>query len=209
MPAPHSAPDTTTVTVADGAPDSAPAPAPATGPDWTARPATPADVETVAELKARVMRPDLERLGRYDPHRVRQRLRDEFRPAHTTVVEVDGAFAGCVSFAPYKAGPGYYVEHFYLAPETRGRGLGTAVLRTLLARADAEGAPVHLVVVQGSAARRLYEREGFTVESEDPIDVLMVRPAGGPGTADAAQAASSPAGSAISAVPTVRKPSRA
>ncbi|WP_370413312.1 N-acetyltransferase family protein [Streptomyces fradiae] len=172
--------------------------------NWSPRPATAADVEPVAELKAVVMRPDLERLGRYDTHRVRQRLRDEFRPAYTTVIEVAGAFAGCVSFAPYKAGPGYYIEHFYLAPETQGRGLGTTILRTLLARADAEGVPVRLVVIRGSAARRLYEREGFTVESEDPIDVLMVRePPVGP------QAVSASGASAISAVPTVRKPRRA
>ncbi|MEU6976022.1 MULTISPECIES: GNAT family N-acetyltransferase [unclassified Streptomyces] len=139
------------------------------------RPARAADVEAVAELKAVVMRDDLVRLGRYDEHRVRQRLRDEFRPEHTSVVEVDGAFAGCVAFGPYPHGPGCYLAHFYLAPETRGRGLGTAVLGRLLDRADADGVPVRLTVIQGSAARRLYERAGFTVESEDPVDVRMVR----------------------------------
>ncbi|MFI8966578.1 GNAT family N-acetyltransferase [Streptomyces sp. NPDC053493] len=142
---------------------------------WTLRPARAEDVETVAELKAVVMRDDLERLGRYDDHRVRQRLRDEFRPAHTWVIEVAGAFAGCVAFAPDAHGPGHYLSHFYLAPEAQGRGLGTAVLTTLLDRADARAAPVRLTVVQGSAARRLYERAGFTVESEDPVDVRMVR----------------------------------
>ncbi|KKD02293.1 acetyltransferase, partial [Streptomyces sp. WM6386] len=36
--------------------------------------------------------------------------------------------------------------------------------------------------LQGSAARRLYERHGFTTESQDPVDVFMVRePAYGPG----------------------------
>ncbi|MFE5298377.1 GNAT family N-acetyltransferase [Streptomyces sp. NPDC056632] len=142
---------------------------------WSLRPATAEDVEAVAELKAVVMRDDLVRLGRYDTHRVRQRLRDEFRPEHTSVVEVAGAFAGCVALAPDKGGEGLCLAHFYLAPEVQGRGLGTAVLRELLARADAASVPVRLVVLQGSAARRLYEREGFTVESEDPVDVLMVR----------------------------------
>ncbi|MEV5974292.1 GNAT family N-acetyltransferase [Streptomyces sp. NPDC051921] len=142
---------------------------------WTLRPATAGDVEAVAELKAVVMKDDLVRLGRYDAHRVRQRLRDEFRPEHTSVVEVAGGFAGCVALAPYGSGEGLHLAHFYLAPEVQGRGLGTAVLRELLARTDAESVPVRLVVVQGSAARRLYEREGFTVEAEDLVDVLMVR----------------------------------
>ncbi|MEU1225581.1 GNAT family N-acetyltransferase [Streptomyces sp. NPDC005828] len=143
--------------------------------NWALRPGRAEDVEPIAELRAEVMREDLVRLGRYDEHRVRQRLRDGFSPEHTSVIEVDGALAGCVTVRPYEDGEGLWLEHFYLAPSTRGRGLGTAVLRGLLDRADAAGVPVRLVVLQGSAARRLYEREGFGLESEDPVDVLMVR----------------------------------
>ncbi|MDX2563918.1 GNAT family N-acetyltransferase [Streptomyces sp. TX20-6-3] len=143
--------------------------------NWSLRPGRTEDVEAMAELRAVVMRDDLERLGRYDEHRVRQRLRDGFSPEHTSVIEVDGGFTGCVTLRPYEAGAGFHLEHFYLAPGAQGRGLGTAVLRELLARADGAAAPVRLVVLQGSAARRLYEREGFTYESEDPVDVLLVR----------------------------------
>ncbi|MEU4277606.1 GNAT family N-acetyltransferase [Streptomyces tanashiensis] len=143
--------------------------------NWALRPGRPEDVEPMAELRAEVMREDLARLGRYDEHRVRQRLRDGFSPAHTSVIELDGALAGCVTVRPDENGDGLYLEHFYLAPGTQGRGLGTAVLRELLDRADADGVTVRLVVLQGSAARRLYEREGFRFESEDPVDVLMVR----------------------------------
>ncbi|MFF9625234.1 GNAT family N-acetyltransferase [Streptomyces griseosporeus] len=141
--------------------------------EWELRPATRADVEPVAELRAVVMRPDLERLGRYDEHRVRQRLRDAFDPAHTWVIEVDGAFAGCVALRP--AADAHWLEHFYLAPHLHGSGIGTGVLRTLLARCDRDGLPVRLNVLRGSPARRLYERLGFTAEAEDPVDVFMVR----------------------------------
>jgi GNAT superfamily N-acetyltransferase len=145
--------------------------------EWALRSAEPTDVEAIAELRATVMRPDLERLGRFDEHRVRQRLRDSFSPQHTSVIVVDGAFAGCVTVRP--AENGQWLEHFYLDPDLQGRGLGSAVLRTLLERADADGLPVRLDVLQGSAARRLYERHGFTVEHQDPIDVFMVRRPGG------------------------------
>ncbi|MFD0367710.1 GNAT family N-acetyltransferase [Streptomyces sp. NPDC059071] len=143
--------------------------------DWTLRPGGAEDVEVVAELRAEVMRADLERLGRYDAHRVRRRIREGFSPAYTSVIEVDGAFAGCVTLRPHEDAEGLCLEHFYLTPALQGRGLGGAVLRTLLERADAQSAPVRLQVLQGSAARRLYERAGFTVESEDPVDVWMVR----------------------------------
>nr|WP_232789562.1 GNAT family N-acetyltransferase [Streptomyces jeddahensis] len=137
------------------------------------RSAEPSDVEVIAELRATVMRPDLERLGRFDECRVRQRLRDSFSPRHTSVIVADGAFAGCVTVRP--AEDGRWLEHFYLAPHLQGRGLGSAVLRALLHRTDADGVPVRLNVLQGSAARRLYERYGFTVEAQDPIDVYMMR----------------------------------
>ncbi|MFF7215186.1 GNAT family N-acetyltransferase [Streptomyces sp. NPDC008238] len=140
------------------------------------RPAAATDVEAVAELRAVVMRPDLERLGRYDERRVRQRLRDAFVPEHTWVVDVDGAFAGCVALRP--ADDAHWLEHFYLAPHLQGGGIGTAVLRTLLERCDRAGVPVRLNVLRGSAARRLYERHGFTVDTEDPVDVFMVREPG-------------------------------
>ncbi len=63
----------------------------------------------------------------------------------------------------------------YLAPHHQGRGLGSAVLHAVFARTDAQGTTVRLNVLQGSAARRLYERHGFVVEAQDPIDVFMVR----------------------------------
>ncbi|MEV4974108.1 GNAT family N-acetyltransferase [Streptomyces scopuliridis] len=142
-------------------------------PAWTLRAAGAADVEMIAELRATVMRPDLERLGRFDETRVRQRLRESFSARYTSVIVADGVFAGCVTVRP--EGDGRWLEHFYLAPEVQGRGLGSAVLRDVLAGTDAEGVPVRLNVLRGSAAQRLYERHGFGVESQDPVDVFMVR----------------------------------
>jgi GNAT superfamily N-acetyltransferase len=141
--------------------------------NWTLRPSTPADVEVIAELRAVVMRPDLERLGRFDEHRVRQRFRDAFVERHLSIILTGGRFAGCVALRP--TADGHWLEHFLITPELQGHGLGSAVLRSLLARTDAGGALVRLNVLQGSVARRLYERHGFTVESEDAVDVFMVR----------------------------------
>ncbi len=141
--------------------------------DWVLRPASPGDVEAVAELRAVVLRADLERLGRYDERRVRQRLRDGFVPAHTWTIEVDGAFAGCVALRP--DGEVVWLEHFYLDPALQGRGIGSAVLDRLLERCDRDGVVVRLNVLRGSPARRLYERRGFTLDAEDDVDVFMTR----------------------------------
>ncbi|MGW3156352.1 GNAT family N-acetyltransferase [Streptomyces sp. NPDC001089] len=147
------------------------------------RPATPGDIEVIAELRATVMRADLERLGRYDEHRVRQRLRDSFSTRHTSIIMTDGELAGCVTVRPSEGRQ--WLEHFYLAPHRQGRGLGSAVLRAVLERTDAQGMTVALNVLRGSAARRLYARHGFVLESQDAIDVFMVRPPGTPADAHA------------------------
>ncbi|MFF3465308.1 GNAT family N-acetyltransferase [Streptomyces sp. NPDC001984] len=141
---------------------------------WALRSAGTADIEVIAELRATVMRADLERLGRYDEHRVRQRLRDSFSPQHTSIIVIDRELVGCVTVRP--AEDRQWLEHFYLAPHRQGQGLGSAVLRTVLEGTDAQGMTVGLNVLQGSAARRLYERHGFVIETEDPVDVFMVRP---------------------------------
>ncbi|WP_078973032.1 GNAT family N-acetyltransferase [Streptomyces sp. MMG1533] len=141
--------------------------------DWEMRPASVADIEAVAELRAVVLRADLERLGRYDEQRVRQRLREGFDPSYTWVIEVSGALAGCVALRPAK--DAHWLEHFYLAPHLQGSGIGSGVLRGLLERCDRDDVLVRLNVLQGSPARRLYERNGFTLDTEDPVDVFMVR----------------------------------
>ncbi|MER7822327.1 hypothetical protein ABTX85_07150 [Streptomyces sp. NPDC096097] len=41
---------------------------------------------------------------------------------------------------------------------------------------------MRLHALQGSAAHRLYERHGFAVEAQGPIDIVMARP---PGRTDA------------------------
>jgi len=142
--------------------------------EWALRAVATTDIEPLADLRAVVMRPDLERLGRYDEHRVRQRLRDSLSAQHTSIILVDGEFAGSITLRPTT--DRQWLEHFYLAPHCQGRGLGSAILRSILAQTDAQGATVGLNVLQGSAARRLYERHGFVMESEDPVDVFMARP---------------------------------
>lgn len=140
--------------------------------EWRLRPSVGADEDWIAELRAVVMRPDLERLGRFDPQRVRNRFRAGFNPAWTTIIEVDGLPRGCVAIRPEP--DANWIEHFYLDSPVQGRGVGTAVLRDVF-RLHEGALPFRLNVLQGSPARRFYERHDFIVEHEDPIDVFMIR----------------------------------
>ncbi|MGS0560766.1 N-acetyltransferase family protein [Microbacterium aurugineum] len=132
------------------------------------------DAEWIAELRADVLRADLERLGRYDPTRVRQRFRDAFEPAYTRIIVVDAVDVGSVALRP--DGDITWLEHLYLDASHQGRGVGTRVLAMIL---DDDGR-YRLNVLQGSPARSLYERHGFTVDSQDDVDVFMTREPGVP-----------------------------
>ena len=56
-----------------------------------------------------------------------------------------------------------------LLPEVRGRGLGTALLRTLMDEAAAHGRPLRLSVRLDNPARRLYLRLGFQSLGDDGV----------------------------------------
>ena len=53
-----------------------------------------------------------------------------------------------------------------LSPSLHGKGVGTALLRALVAEARAAGASLRLSVHRANPARRLYERLGFVVVEE-------------------------------------------
>lgn len=68
-----------------------------------------------------------------------------------------------------------------LAPAARGRGLGTALLRDLLAEGERSGKAVSIHVERFNPALRLYRRLGFReVEEKGPYFLMEWRPPGAP-----------------------------
>lgn len=137
---------------------------------WKFRASEWSDAHWMAELRAEVMRPDLERLGRYDAVRVRRRFLDAYVPAQTRVIVAAGQDIGLVALRPEP--DAVWLEHFYLASSYQGLGIGREVLSRVMAERDASK-PVLLNVLQGSPARRLYERLGFILDHEDTVDVYL------------------------------------
>ena len=66
-----------------------------------------------------------------------------------------------------------------LVSEFRNRGIGTALLRGLVATADQASLPVRFHVERSNRARHLYERFGFQIVSESgPYFLLERQPEG-------------------------------
>jgi ribosomal-protein-alanine N-acetyltransferase len=70
------------------------------------------------------------------------------------------AYAGLCTYVPHEA----YIQTIAVAPAMQGRGIGTALLTTLIDEATRRGVG-HLdleVRADNDSAQRLYERHGFT-----------------------------------------------
>lgn len=63
-----------------------------------------------------------------------------------------------------------------LLSEYRNRGIGSALLRNLVAAADQCGLPLRFHVEQSNRARHLYERFGFRIVKENGPYFLLERP---------------------------------
>ena len=90
------------------------------------------------------------------------------------LVVVDGEPAGRLYVARWP--DDIRIVDIALMPEYRGGGLGTRLIRALLAEGDASGRRVSIHVELFNPARRLYERLGFVQSGEHGVYLLMERP---------------------------------
>jgi len=125
-------------------------------------------------LRIEIMREHLERVFRYKPSRARRIFREHFDEPGLRLILVDGDRMGCVGFR--EQADVFKLDSFYLDRRWHNTGLGTAILKVLLAEADARRKPIRLQVLTGSKADRFYLRHGFVKLKEDEIEGHYERP---------------------------------
>lgn len=131
-----------------------------------------ADLEALIQLRLVAMRPSLEKAGRFNPTRARQRFIDEFSSEHTILLFDQELLVGCFALIPREND--LYLAHLYLRPEYQGQGIGGDILNELKARATDLQQDIVLTALSNSDAERFYARNGFTVDERGDIDVEMV-----------------------------------
>jgi ribosomal protein S18 acetylase RimI-like enzyme len=68
-----------------------------------------------------------------------------------------------------------WLESIHVRPEWQGSGIGSAMLRRVMADAARQNLPIRLHVFKANpAARRFYERHGFILEEETPVNYAML-----------------------------------
>lgn len=139
------------------------------------------DFESLVAIRITAMRESLERIGRFDPVRARERFRSGFTPAYTRHIVVEGERVGFVVLKPETAW--LLLDHLYITPTAQGRGIGAAVLAQLFAEADALGLPMRVGALRDSDSNRFYMRHGFQLQERAEFDNYYIRPCQAPQTA--------------------------
>lgn len=131
------------------------------------------DFEAMLAIRVEALRDSLERLGRFDPARARERLMAGFKPEFMQHIMRDGERIGFVTLRPDPAAgpPTLHLDHLYLRPAWQGQGVGAWVMAWAKAQAVAQACDIRLSALKHSDANRFYLRQGFVQVGESDFDL--------------------------------------
>jgi ribosomal protein S18 acetylase RimI-like enzyme len=148
------------------------------------RPVADADRPFLVELYGTTREAELERVPWDDAAKrafVEQQFsaqdahyRGNYPGATLDVIEVDGDRAGRLYV--HRGPRDIRIMDIVLAPDFRGRGIGTSLLRSLMREADASRRKLSIHVEMNNPARTLYDRLGFSPVGEHGVYLLLERP---------------------------------
>ncbi|WP_157670554.1 GNAT family N-acetyltransferase [Chitinibacter sp. GC72] len=136
---------------------------------WSLASVSEADFEELLAIRIAAMRESLERIGRYDPERARQRLRANFEPTASQKIVVANQVVGF--YALREEEQAYALDHLYLLPQWQGQGIGSAVLTHIRQQCSSSSKPIRLAALRDSDSNRFYQRHGFIAVAESEWDI--------------------------------------
>jgi GNAT superfamily N-acetyltransferase len=140
--------------------------------DITLRVARQDDLEFLFHVLKTSLGPYIEQThGPWQDEEQRARFFEITKPETHQVIERAGEPIGCLDVAWL---PGEVkLNRVFLLPPFQNRGIGSRLVRQVLADARSTGLPVRLRVLRVNPARRLYERLGFVVTGQTDTHFLM------------------------------------
>jgi GNAT superfamily N-acetyltransferase len=150
-------------------------------PAWSLRPIRPEDEELLYRVYASTRVEELRAVPWTEAEKAAF-LRMQFEAQHRyyqenytssvfDVVVVDGEPAGRLYVARWPEE--VRVIDVALLPAFRGRGVGTALLGSLMAEAAGKGLPLRIHVERGNPARSLYDRLGFRMIADRGVYLFL------------------------------------
>ena len=136
-------------------------------------PAQQSDLDNLVAIRIEAMRESLERVGRFDPVRARERFLGGFEARDTRYIEASGERVGFVVVKHHHHE--LLLDHLYVRPSAQGSGVGSAVLMQIFKEADAAALPIKVGALKESASNRFYTRHGFQFIESSEFDNYYVR----------------------------------
>jgi len=103
-----------------------------------------------------------------------QRFRGNFGAAPWQVIVVDDKDAGGFQSGPPPSNDMLFLANIYLLPQYQRRGIGSKIIRDLIAQAGETDVPLKLNVLKSNPdALRLYERLGLAITGENDERYFM------------------------------------
>ncbi len=115
--------------------------------------------------------------GEWDEPYQDERFTGQYRVEETWIILRDGAEVGWLG--KRELPEEIFLTELNVAPEHQNQGIGTRVLRDLIAEAGRGDKTVSLGVMKNNPSRRLYEREGFEMAGENEYKYFMKCDRGG------------------------------
>ena len=139
----------------------------------TFSPVLASDFEGLVALRIEALRESLERLGRFDPVRARERLAAGFAPHCMQHIEISAKRIGFITLRPDpgSVAAALHLDHLYIRPAWQGQGIGAWALNWAKLQAVQKNCGISLSALKQSAANRFYVRHGFVQVGESSFDL--------------------------------------
>ncbi len=132
-------------------------------------PVNPADLEALVAIRIDAMRESLERLGRFDIDRARERFTAGFDPSVTRHVVFQNERVGFVVLKPEQNV--LLLDHLYVKPGAQGKGIGSLVMAQLIAQAKVLRKTIRVGALRQSRANNFYQHHGFKQIDAGEFDI--------------------------------------
>jgi ribosomal protein S18 acetylase RimI-like enzyme len=148
----------------------------------TLRPITDADLPLLLEIYASTRAEELAQVSWWDTAQKQAFLQQQFAAQHEyylanyikssfDVIMLDSVVVGRLYVARWDEQT--RIIDIALLPAHQGKGIGTALLQTILAESRARGVPVSIHVERNNPALRWYQGLGFEVEEDKGVYLLL------------------------------------
>ena len=135
------------------------------------RRATERDLDFLYALHVATMKEYVAKTWGWDDAQQEAAYRRNHDPAEIQIITHDGSDIGMISIE--EGAEDVFVPHIEISPEYQGRGIGSSILRRIMADAALRQKTVSLRVLRVNPARSLYERLGFKIVEETPTHFSM------------------------------------